>query len=160
MRGYAPFPYNQNMKITINTDARYAETEVIVNCSRLGDDTEKILAALRMQDMKLAGRKDGRQHILEASDIMYVESTDKRAFLYTLSDVYESHLKLYELEVKLGDCDFLRANKSCLFNINHVQSIEPDLDRRLILTMGRDIKLIVSRQYSAAVKKKLEAYHG
>ncbi|MCL2600759.1 MAG: LytTR family transcriptional regulator, partial [Treponema sp.] len=68
--------------------------------------------------------------------------------------------RLYELEEKLADRDFLRASKNCLFNINRIQSIEPDLDRRLILTMEKGIKLVVSRQYSAAVKQKLEAYNG
>ena len=147
------------MKITINTDERYSETEITVNCNRVTDDIEKLLSAIRMMDMKLTGRKDGRQHILEASDIMYIESIDKRTFLYTSANVYESSLKLFELEAKLADRDFLRASKNCLFNINHVQSIEPDFDRRLILSMEKGIKLIVSRQYAAEVKQKLEVYN-
>ena len=147
------------MKININTDDRYAETEITINCSRMGDDIEKLLAAIRMLDLKLTGRKDGRQHILDAADIIYIESTDKRTFLYTLADVYESPFKLYELEAKLADRDFLRASKNCLFNVYHIESIEPDLDRRLILTMAKGLKLIVSRQYSAGVKQKLEAYN-
>ena len=148
------------MKITINTDSRFTETEVVINCYRLSDEIEKILAALRITDLKLTGRKDEQKYIIEAADVMYIESTDKRTFIYTINDIYESPLKLYELEAKLGNEDFLRANKSCIFNINHIQSIEPDIDRRLILTMEKDIKLIVSRQYSAAVKQKLEAYNG
>jgi len=92
--------------------------------------------------------------------VMYIESTDKRTFLYTAENVYESPFKLYELEAKLTERNFLRASKNCIFNINHIESIEPDFDRRLILTMSKDIKLIVSRQYSAAVKQKLEALNG
>ena len=154
-------PYNQNMKITIKTDDRCTETEITVICNRISDDIEKLLAAVQMLDMKLTGRKDGKQYILEAADIMYIESTDKRSFLYTTADVYESPFRLYELEEKLSGRDFLRASKNCLFNINHVQSIEPDLDRRLILSMERGLKVVVSRQYSGAVKEKLEGvYHG
>jgi len=148
------------MKITINTDSRYTETEIVVNCNRVSDDIEKLLAALRMPELKLPGRKDGRQYFIEASQLMYIESTDKRTFMYTLNDIFESPFRLYELETKLPDSDFLRASKNCIFNINHVQSIEPDLDRRLILTMEKDIKLIVTRLYAAAVKHKLEAYNG
>jgi DNA-binding LytR/AlgR family response regulator len=148
------------MKITITTDDRCAETEITVKCNRMGDDIEKLLAAIRMLDMKLTGRRDGRQHIIDAADVMYIESTDKHTFLYTLTDVYESPFRLYELESKLADRDFLRASKHCLFNINHILPIEPYFDRRLILAMPQDIKLVVSRQYSAAVKQKLEAYHG
>jgi two-component system, LytTR family, response regulator LytT len=147
------------MKITINTDERYTETEITVNCNRVSDDIDKLLAAIRLLDMKLTGRKDGRQYILEASDVVYIDSVDKHTFLYTSNGVYESSLKLYELEAKLADHDFIRASKSCLFNINHILSIMPDFDRRLILSMTGDIKLIVSRQYAAAVKEILEAYY-
>jgi two-component system, LytTR family, response regulator LytT len=147
------------MKITINTDERYTETEITVNCNRISDDIDKLLAAIRLLDMKLTGRKDGRQFIFEASDVIYIDSIDKHTFLYTLNCVYESSLKLYELEAKLSDCDFLRASKNSLFNIKHIHSIEPDFDRRLILSMTGDIKLTVSRQYAAAVKEILEAYY-
>ena len=146
----------KNMKITINTDDQYTETEIIVNCDRLGDDIEKLLTAIRTLDMKLTVCKDKRQYVIDTTDVIYIESIDKRTFLYTNTDVYESHLRLYELEEKLLGCNFLRASKNCLFNINHIQSIEPDL-HRLILTSARGIKLIVSRQYAAAVKLKLES---
>ena len=146
----------KDVKITINTDAQYTETEIIVNCSRLGDDIEKLLAAIKMMDMKLTVYKEKRQYVIDTADVIYIDSTDKRTFLYTNADVYESPLRLYELEEKLVGCNFLRASKNCLFNINHVQSIEPDL-HRLILTTAKGIKLIVSRQYAADVKLKLEA---
>ena len=148
------------MKITINTGDQYSETEIIVNCNRLSDDIEKLLAAIRMLDMKLTGNKDGQQYILEVSDVIYIESTDKHCFLYTSTDVYESPLKLNELETKLADGDFYRASKNCLFNIKRIKSIKPDLDRRLTLIMERDFIVVVSRQYSGIVKEKLEAYHG
>jgi DNA-binding LytR/AlgR family response regulator len=146
------------MEITINADDRYTETEITVNCNRQSDDIEKLLAAIRMSDMKLTGSKDGRQYILEAADIVYIDSTDKHTFLYTTTDVFESAFKLYELEAKLTDCDFMRASKNSIFNFCHIQSIEPDFDRRLIITMTNGNKLIVSRQYAAAVKEKLEVF--
>jgi len=121
---------------------------------------EKLLAAIRMLDMKLACRKDGQQHFIDLSQIIYIESIDKRTFIYTISDVYESPFRLSELEEKLAKLDFLRASKNCLFNIRHLYSLKSDLEQRLILTMEKDIKIIVSRQYSGAVKGKLEAYHG
>ena len=146
----------ENVKITINTDEQCKETEITVTCSRLGDDIDKLLTAIKMLDMKLTVYKEKRQYVIDAADVIYIESTDKRTFLYTDTDVYESPFRLYELEEKLASCNFLRASKNCLFNINHVQSIEPDL-HRLILTTANGIKLIVSRQYAAAVKLKLES---
>jgi len=148
------------MRIIINTGDQFTETEITVNCNRLSDDIEKLLSTIRMFDMKLSGSKDGRQFIIDASDVMYIESIDKSTFLYTTTDVYESRLKLYELEAKLAESDFMRASKNCIFNIKYIKSIEPDLERRLTLTMERGLKVVVSRQYSGLVKEKLEAYNG
>jgi len=126
----------------------------------MNDYIEKLIAAIRMLDMKLLCRKDGQQHFVDITQIIYIENVDKRTFLYTATDVYESHFRLIELEEKLAKLDFLRASKNCLFNIKHLHFLRSDLEQRLILTMERDIKIVVSRQYSGAVKEKLEAYHG
>ena len=148
------------MKLSINTDDRYTETEITVNCNHVNDDVEKLIAAIRMLDMKLTGRKDGQQFIIDIAQIIYIESTDKRTFFYTSTGVYESTYRLYELEEKLAGQDFLRASKNCLFNITHILSLKSDLEQRLTLTMEGDIKIVVSRQYSNAVKERLEACHG
>jgi DNA-binding LytR/AlgR family response regulator len=148
------------MKLIINTDERFNEIEITINCNRLDSDIEKLLAAIRMLDMKLTGRKDGQQFIIDISQIIYIESVDKHTFLYTSNDVYENSHRLYELEEKLAGKDFLRASKNCLFSIFHIHSLKSDLEQRLILTMNGNIKIVVSRQYSNLVKEKLEAYHG
>ena len=148
------------MKLTINTHERYDEIEIIVNCNSMNDNIEKLIAAIRMLDMKLLCRKDGQKHFIDLTQIIYIENVDKRTFIYTATDVYESHFRLIELEEKLAKLDFLRASKNCLFNIRHLHSLKSDLEQRLILTMEKDIKIVVSRQYSAAVKERLEVYHG
>ena len=148
------------MKLTINTDERVTETEIIINCNRMSDDIEKLIHTIRMLEMKFIGRKDGQQYFMDIANIIYIESTDKRTFFYTSTDVYESPFKLYELEEKLTGQNFLRASKNCLFNLNHIQALKSDLEQRLLLTMEGDIKIIVSRQYSSAVKAKLEYYNG
>ena len=148
------------MKITINTDEKYSETEIIINCNRMGDDMEKLISAISKLDMRFTGIKNGEQYFIDIADIIYAETTDKRTFFYTLTDVFECPLKLYELEEKLTDKNFLRASKSCLFNLDHVKSLKSDLEQRLLLTMESGFKIIVSRQYSFAVKAKLEDYRG
>lgn len=150
----------KRMKLTINTDKRFIETEITVNCNQINEEIERLVTSIRMYELKISGKKNGQQYSLEVSDIVYIESVDKRTFLYTLTDTYESSLKLYELEDKLVDVDFLRASKNCLVNLNHIISIENELYSRLILTMPRNVKIIVSRQYAFVIRQKLEAYNG
>ena len=109
--------------------------------------------------MKLTGTKDGQKHILDAGKIVYIESVDKKTFMYTETEHFETSLKLYELEEILQG-DFMRAGKSCLFNFNFITSLKSELDGRIMLTMENGIQVLVSRQYAPAVKHKLEENHG
>jgi hypothetical protein len=77
-----------NINININTDERYTETEITINCNRISDDIDKLLAAIRLLDMKLTGRKDGRQFILEASVVIYILTVLINIHFFTLQIVY------------------------------------------------------------------------
>ena len=143
------------MKITINIDPSLADTEIVINCGRLTPETERIIAALRMSDSQLTVVKDGESFILDISKIMYIESVDRKTFVYTENECYESKLKLYETEERLCGSGFLRISKSCLVQISFIRSIRAELDRRLRLTLENGEQMIVSRQYADELKKRL-----
>jgi len=143
------------LKININVDSRYEETEITVNCAVISEELNKLMASLRALDAKLTGTKNNQKYILDASQILYIDTVDKKTFFYTESDVYETALRLYELEQKLSSNDFFRAGKSSIINFNKIKSLRSDIDGRLIVTMENDEKLIVSRQYAVFVKNKL-----
>lgn len=143
------------MKISIRTVEDAEEITVDISCNRLTPDIERIISMLRMLDFKLAGKKDGETFILEVAQVIYIETVDKKTFLYTKTDIYETNLKLYELEEQLSKADFLRINKSCLMNLRHIVSLKADIERKIQATMSNKEKLIISRQYAEAVKIRL-----
>ena len=143
------------MKIHIREDPSFNETEITINCNAINQDVEKIISLLRVMDLKLTGEKGNQTYIINASQVLYIDTVDKKTFFYTKSDVYETHLNLYELEERLSALDFFRANKSCIINFNQISSIKADIDGRLLLTMSNQERLIVSRQYALTVKTKL-----
>lgn len=143
------------MKININIDSHFKETEITINCGQMSGELEKVIASLRALDFKLTGTKNNQTYLLDASEILYIDTTDKRTFLYTQADVYESSLRLYELEELLSASVFFRAGKSSIINFNKIKSLKSDIDGRLIVTIENNEKLIVSRQYAAFVKNKL-----
>jgi len=106
-------------------------------------------------DLKLTGVRERQTYILDAAKILYIDTVDKKTFFYTKMEVYETTLKLYELEERLNVNDFLRANKSCIINFNQIKSIKADLDGKLLVTMNNDEKLFISRQYATNFKEKL-----
>ena len=143
------------MKITLNQDPAFPETEVIINCPRADEDILRLVAMLRVHQKKLVGILEGGRHLLDVKDILYIDTADKRTFLYTGKAVYESALRLYELEDSLRELDFLRAGRSAIVNFRRIRSIRPELGGRLLLTMDNGEQVYVSRQYAGEMKEKL-----
>lgn len=143
------------MNIRIQESAEAAETEVIITCRRADEQILKMISMLHAFDKKLTGVKDGETFLLDAASILYIDTVDKKTFLYTQNGAYETPLRLYELEERLASSDFLRAGKSCIVNFSQVQSLRPEFGGKLILTLTSRERLFVSRQYAAAVKQKL-----
>lgn len=143
------------MKITINIDPSLKDTEIAVNCSALTPEIESIITALRIMDSQMTVIKDDESVILDISKIVYIESVDRKTFVYTEKECYETKLKLYEMEERLCGSGFLRISKSCLVQLKYVRSIKAELERRLRLTLENGEQMIVSRQYADELKKRL-----
>lgn len=148
-------PEVRTVKININIDNSIVETEVTINCATMNEDLEKIISALRVIDFKLTGTRNGQTHILDAAQVLYADTVDKRTFLYTKAEVYETNLRLYELEEALCKNDFFRASKSSIINFNKIKALKADIGGRIIVVMENNEKLVVSKQYATFIKEKL-----
>lgn len=143
------------MRITIDEDGTLEQTEIIIRCKRADEQIGRMLAALRTFDQKMTGILNGQTYLLTPAEVFYIDTVDKKVFLYTASAMYETALKLYELEERFAGEDFLRASKSSIINFAQVKSMRPDFGGRMLLTMNNGERLPVSRQYTPGMKAKL-----
>ena len=68
--------------------------------------------------MKLTCRKDDEIFQLDPANILYIESVDRKTFLYTEQQIFETERRLYELEAYLENCSFFRASKAkCIVSL-------------------------------------------
>lgn len=143
------------MKITIDIDDKNEETEINIKCKQLTSDVENIVATLRILNQQMLVTKENENYLLDVNKISYIEAVERKTFVYTEEDMYESKLKLYEMEEKLCECGFIRISKSCLVHLKFIKSIRNDIERKLRLTMKNGEQIIVSRQYADEIKKRL-----
>lgn len=143
------------MKITINIDEAVNDTEIQISCRQLTPEIEKILATLRILNQQVMVLKGDETHILDVSKIIYIEVMERKTFVYTQDDFYESKLKLYEMEERLVECGFFRVSKSCLVHLRYIKSLKNDIDRKLRLTLESGEQIMVSRQYADEIKRRL-----
>jgi len=143
------------MKINLDIDGKYDDTEVIIRAPHLNNDIERMVAMMRMIDMQIAVRKDNETYLLETEKILYIESVDRKTFVYTNSENYESELKLYEIEQELIERDFLRISKNSIVNLRKIKSLKTDVNRKIRITLQNGEQIVVSRMYSDELRKKL-----
>ena len=143
------------MNVTITENPALDDIEVSVACPRIDERVQRIVSALGAFDRALVGERDGATYRLDVDDVCYAETVDGKTFLYTADAVYQTPLKLYELEERLAGTEFVRASKQMLVNFEHVASIRPALNARLQLMLDNGEAVIVSRQYAPVIKRKL-----
>lgn len=143
------------MKITIHENESIQETEVIIKCRQADEQVLRIVAGLRANDKKITGLCGGQTYLLGLQDILYIDTTDRKTFLYTAKQVYETPFRLYELEEQLAPEDFFRATKSSVINFAKIVSLRPEFGGRMLVTMENGEKLTVSRQYVPVIRQKL-----
>lgn len=143
------------MKIEIQVDEKAADLSITITCRHLTPEIEKMMAILRMMNCQLTVKKEEETYLLDVAEVIYIESVDRKCFVYTSKELYESDLKLYELEQQLEDCGFFRVSKSCLIHLQYIQSLKADINRKIRVTMSNGEQIIASRQYADALKKRL-----
>ncbi|MBB2184719.1 LytTR family transcriptional regulator DNA-binding domain-containing protein [Lachnospiraceae bacterium MD1] len=148
------------MKIIIEDKKPGEEDHIIIRCSEMNDVLLKFIADMKLSKKKLAGIKDGKITMIDPSNIYYFEGVDNKVFLYCKQDVYETKLKLYEIEEDYKDTEFFRASKSVILNVKKIKSISPAYSGRFEALLFNGETVIISRQYVPELKRKLGLREG
>lgn len=150
------------MKITIVDTVEGEDDEIIIKCRNLTPAVLELINELKTSDTsktkisnKLHVYLDGEIHLIEPEEVFYFEYVEQKVFVYCKSKVYEIRNKLYEIEEKLSDKDFIRVSKSSILNLNKISSLSPGFGGRFEALLKNGEKIIISRQYVNGLKKVL-----
>ncbi len=142
------------MKVTVNQADSYENESAVINAVTVTDDIRNAVDILRGSGASIPVVSEGDTLMLRASSIYYIESVDKRTYVYTKDACYETKYRLYELEEILG-VNFLRCSKAMIVNIRKIRSVRAELNARLSAELLNGERLIISRGYVKDLKKKL-----
>lgn len=143
------------MKITILPPEPGQEDEIIIRCAQLDDSLMDLIRALKAEKTKLTAYSDAGITMLSPKEIYYFESVDDKVFAYCEKQVYQIRKKLYELETDFAGTDFLRISKSTIVDLSKIAHLSSAFNGRLEAKLKNGEKLIISRQYVGALRKKL-----
>ena len=98
--------------------------------------------------------RDGNTYLCKLTQVYYIESVDKRTWVYTRDGCFESRDRLYELEEKLG-MYCVRVSKSMIINLRKVRNVSAQTGARMIAELLNGEKVIISRNYAGEIKRRL-----
>ena len=136
-----------------HVDAQEKEQALICAVEKTAD----ILNAIDLLENGSAGisvTKDRSTYFCKLTQIYYIESVDKRTYVYTKDGCYESRDRLYELEEKLGTY-YVRISKSMIVNLRKIRNVSAEPGGRMVAVLLNDERVIISRSYVKDIKRRL-----
>ena len=124
---------------------------------RAVEKTADILNAIDLLENGSGGIRvirDKSTFFCKLTQIYYIESVDKRTYVYTKGDCYESRDRLYELEEKLG-MYYVRISKSMIVNLRKIQNVRAEPGGRMVAVLLNGEQVVISRSYVKEIKRRL-----
>lgn len=146
------------MKVNINIISSELEEEVNFNIHNVNpkiNEAIELLTSSNKTIKHLLVKKEDKHYKVNIDEVFYIESIERKIFIYTKAETYEISEKLYILEEQLANSNFIRISKSMLLNINKIYSFYPKLSGNLEALLTNKEKVIISRRYVSNLKNKL-----
>lgn len=135
------------MRWKLDINQKYKQTAITIQAPEMTEEISKLTNFIDQITHTISVQKDDEQIILNLFEIMYIENVERKTFIYTEEDMYETTRPLYDLQENLESFDFIRVNKQTLINPRYIFSVKALFNSRFELSMTSEEKLIVTRHY-------------
>lgn len=143
------------MKVQFEQVESSAEEMAMIKATEKTADIQNAMDLLEGNTGNISVIKDGVTYMCKQNAIYYIESVDKRSYVYTKDDCYETKYRLYELEDILSGY-FIRCSKAMIVNLRKVKTVKSDIGGRLETTLLNGEQIIISRSYVKDIKRRLD----
>lgn len=134
------------MNVIVEEQEGLIEDHAVIYCREENQEIRKIKGFIKNINTKLCASLDFKKVMITPDEIYYIESVDKKTFVYIKDKVLECSLKLYEIEDRFKEFSFFRANKSTIVNVMYIKDINILLNRNLLVTLESKEKITISRR--------------
>lgn len=145
------------MKIKVNKNPANSETEVQIT-SAASDERLKELVQLiqgwEATTQTIWVKKRDSNYQLSLTDILFFETNDRIVVAHTVTDIFQTDYRLYELD-DLLPATFFRVAKSTIVNLNQVYSLTKTLTGNVVAFQDSHKEIFVSRRYYKELKRLL-----
>lgn len=142
------------MRVEVKNISANEEESALICVNEITQEIQSAIDILEKRAVSIPVIKDGETMVCSADKIYYFESVDKKTYLYTKENCYETKYKLYELD----DClsrNFIRSAKAMIVNIRKIKSVKSEVNGRMVATLLNGEQIIIARNYVKDLKERL-----
>lgn len=143
------------MKYTIE-QIEEGDDELILRYQKLNQEVEYVMNFMSFPEKKLIGLKESTQIVIDIKQILYIESVERKTFVYLEDDILRVEYTLTQLERMLNSVRFFRCSKSMIINIDKVKVLGSLASNRIDVTMCNGEHIIISRTYASDFRRRLK----
>lgn len=125
---------------------------VIIEYPEYDKSASDLVRKINNLNFQFAAFDEDKQIRIDRSDVYYLESVERKMFIYTKKDVYRFNSSMTEIEELIKDTEMVRISRTCIMNTDHLKEIRQLKNSHLEAVMDNDEMLIVSRKYLKDIK--------
>ena len=144
------------MILKLEQNAAQRDIEIAITYPIKSKTVDRIVSLIKSFDKQIECYSDDSIKWVNASDIYYIESVDKRTIVFCEKETYQVKKRLYQVYEELADNGFVQVSKYCILNINKLERIVPLVNSHMEAVLSNGKCLYVTRKYLADIKQKLK----
>ena len=142
------------VKVDIKKVNSYDDEHAELSVVEVTDTIQSAIDTLENNCRVITARYNGQTVMCQIDKIYYIESIDKRTYIYTKDNTLEVSYRLYELESELTR-NFFRAAKAMIINIRKIKSVRSEINGRMTAELLNGEQVIIARSYVKELKERL-----
>lgn len=143
------------MKVEVENVNSGIEELAIIKTVNVTEDIQSAIDILSNECRVMPVINSAKENVMCQTDkIYYIESIDKRTYVYTKEDCYETQYRLYELENILNQ-NFFRSAKAMILNARKIKAVKSELNGRMTAELLNGEKVVIARGYVKDLKERL-----
>ena len=140
------------MQLIMKENPNMGEPEVTIEYKDLTGNVKRVSDFVKTVDRVITCKKENEEYSVPINEIYYMESVDKKGFIYTESEVYQTSHRLLELEKMLSGAGFARVSRSVIINVEMLKVIKNLPNSRLEAILINNERICVNRNYLNGIK--------
>lgn len=144
------------MQVEIKIDSTCEEPKIVILTNKMTDEISTLVKKISEKAPQvISGFRNDTLEMLEQSKILRIYASAGKIFAATTNGEYILRLRLYELEERLNQNQFVRISNSEIINLKEVRSFDLSFTGTICVSLSDGTVTYVSRRYVKKIKQVL-----